>query len=264
MYNKMMSIKTNKHGSQYQHNMDESILSLLFYTSIPAMVLIIGGVLSTFYAPGPTLRSVILHFAAGVVFSVVSLELLPDIMHEKDPLDVVIGFVLGIGVMLLLRRLTRQKQKLEGAPPIADALPIGLLFGVGVDLVIDGLLIGIGFAAGAQEGTFLMIAITVEVFALGLATSASMVQGRASRKRVIMTIVILALMLLISTIAGVTLLRGLSGATLVIILSFGLAALLFLVTEELLVEAHEEPETPWLTATFFAGFLLFLLLEIAK
>ena len=39
-----------------------------------------------------------------------------------------------------------------------------------------------------------------------------------------------------------------------------LAALLFLVTEELLTEAHEETETPLLTLSFFVGFLLFLLL----
>jgi len=45
-----------------------------------------------------------------------------------------------------------------------------------------------------------------------------------------------------------------------LVLSFGLAALLFLVTEELLVEAHEAEEKPWLTAMFFGGFLLFLIL----
>lgn len=43
-------------------------------------------------------------------------------------------------------------------------------------------------------------------------------------------------------------------------LSFGSAALLFLVTEELLVEAHEVSETAARTAMFFAGFLLFLVL----
>lgn len=41
-----------------------------------------------------------------------------------------------------------------------------------------------------------------------------------------------------------------------------LIALLYLVTEELLVEAHEGgKETPFATAMFFAGFLLLLLLE---
>lgn len=47
------------------------------------------------------------------------------------------------------------------------------------------------------------------------------------------------------------------------ILSFGLAALLYLVTEELLREAHEEGETRIGTALFFAGFLAFLIVGMA-
>lgn len=45
-------------------------------------------------------------------------------------------------------------------------------------------------------------------------------------------------------------------------LSFGSAALLYLVTEELLVEAHEAGETTFAPSMFFAGFLLFLLLGL--
>ena len=44
-------------------------------------------------------------------------------------------------------------------------------------------------------------------------------------------------------------------------MSFGLMALLYLVTEELLVEAHEKPDTPFISAMFFVGFLGLLLLE---
>lgn len=44
------------------------------------------------------------------------------------------------------------------------------------------------------------------------------------------------------------------------VLAFGSAALLFLVTEELRVKAHEVPETTFGTTMFFAGFLLFLVL----
>lgn len=43
-------------------------------------------------------------------------------------------------------------------------------------------------------------------------------------------------------------------------LVFGLVALLYLVTEELRVEAHEVPDRPWIAAVFFVGFLLLLLL----
>jgi ZIP family zinc transporter len=45
-------------------------------------------------------------------------------------------------------------------------------------------------------------------------------------------------------------------------LAFGLAALLYLVTEELLVEAHEVPETSAQTAMFFVGFILLLTIEM--
>ena len=38
-------------------------------------------------------------------------------------------------------------------------------------------------------------------------------------------------------------------------------ALLYLVTEELLVEAHEKPDTPLISSMFFVGFLALLTLE---
>ena len=44
-------------------------------------------------------------------------------------------------------------------------------------------------------------------------------------------------------------------------MSFGLMALLYLVTEELLAEAHETPDSPLISAMFFVGFLALLLLE---
>jgi ZIP family zinc transporter len=40
-----------------------------------------------------------------------------------------------------------------------------------------------------------------------------------------------------------------------------LIALLYLVTEELLVEAHEQPDTPLVASMFFVGFLALLMIE---
>ncbi len=47
-----------------------------------------------------------------------------------------------------------------------------------------------------------------------------------------------------------------SDAVLAGVLAFGAAALLFLVTEELLVEAHEREDTPDLASMFFLGFIV--------
>jgi zinc transporter, ZIP family len=68
----------------------------------------------------------------------------------------------------------------------------------------------------------------------------------------------ISLLLLAGAVGGMLLLRGASVDTLAVVLSFGAAALLYLVTEELLVETHLPEETLLSTAMFFLGFLAIL------
>lgn len=236
------------------------LLKVMLFALLPVATMIVGGAVAVWRPPNAMWRSVILHFAAGVVFSVVAVELLPDVVSRHRPLEVAIGFALGVAVPLGLRAWSERRSKGE---PSENAASSGLLFGVGVDIVIDGLLLGIGFAAGAKEGVLLTLALAVELLSLGLATAAALGQAGATRARNLATVAGLALLFLVGAGAGATLLAQLSVEWLELVLSFGLAALLFLVTEELLVEAHEEPESPLLTATFFGGFLLFLLLGMS-
>ena len=143
-----------------------------------------AGALATWRAPGPKLRSAILHFAAGVIFSVVAVEILPDVVKGHAPVQTVIGFTLGLALMLGLRVLTRGAEPPE--PQTGDQssapLPWGLLGGVGVDIAIDGLLLGIAFAAGAKEGFLLTLALTIEIFSLGLATASSLGRNGQGRR----------------------------------------------------------------------------------
>ena len=240
--------------------------TMLGFSLLPAVVMVAGAALAVWRTPGPQLRSAILHFAAGVIFSVVAVELLPDIVQHHAPYEVTVGFGLGVAVMLGLRYFTQRLEKqAEATEATATAvgpatLPWGLLVAIGIDILIDGLLLGIGFAAGAKEGTLLAIALTIELLSLGLATAVELRQGGHGRARAVAIVAGTSLMLLLGAGIGTTVLRGATGNLLEIVLSFGLAALLFLVTEELLTEAHEEAETPLLTLSFFIGFLLFLLL----
>jgi ZIP family zinc transporter len=80
--------------------------------------------------------------------------------------------------------------------------------------------------------------------------------------KIMSTCAAMALLLLTGAGLGGTFLSHLSGSALEGMLSFGCAALLYLVTEELLVEAHEEIETPIQTAMFFVGFIALLLTEM--
>ena len=235
--------------------------SVLTYALVPVVAAIVGALIATTRPPGQKARSAIQHFAAGVVFSVVAVELLPDIVrsHARNAaFDVVIGFALGVLTMLALRAMT---EKMEATVPAGRArLPMAFLVAIAMDLLIDGLLIGIGFTAGVKEGRLLTLALTVELLSLGLAVAVTLANAGAKRTRIIATTAALAMTLLVGAVGGALLLAGLPPAALEIVFSFGLAALLFLVTEELLTEAHEVPETPWITSAFFVGFLMFLIL----
>lgn len=207
----------------------------------------------------PWLRSALQHFAAGTVFAAVAAELLPDVMSHHAPLATVLGFLIGVTAMLLIRAFTA---RLEQQKTQKQAGSAGLLTAIGVDITIDGLLIGIGFAAGARQGLLLTVALTLELLSLGLATATSLQQKGATRLRSSMTTSLLALLVLVGAMIGLFSLTAVSGNALAVVLSFGVAALLYLVTEELLVEAHEVPETTFITSVFFLGFLAILLLDL--
>lgn len=59
------------------------ISDVLIFALIPAATIIGGGAIAMIHTPGPKLRSGIQHFAAGLVFAAVAVEILPDVLHKK-------------------------------------------------------------------------------------------------------------------------------------------------------------------------------------
>lgn len=215
-------------------------LDILAYTLIPCLAIVLGGVVALAHAPGERLVSAFQHFAAGVVFAAVAVELLPELNTLDSPIAMIVGFVLGIAVMLVCKAL------FENA---------GIIVPMAVDLFIDGLLVAVGFAAGALGGIVLLIGLTLETLSLGLSTSPALVRRGMSRRRAILVLGATGLTILLGAATGGAIVGG-SGVLLAGVLGFGVAALLYLVTEELLTEAHKVADTPIVTATFFAGFLV--------
>lgn len=239
--------------------MTQLFQKIILFSLIPVLTMIAGGVIAIIKKPTGNMRSLILHFAAGVVFSVVGVEILPDVLKFHSPVQTIIGFCLGFLTMMAVRKFMEgNAEKKKNA--MTGKLPFGLLIAVAVDIFVDGLLLGIGFSAGKSEGMLLAFALSAELLSLGMATASDLNENNIGAKKSIVTISILAMVFFVSAVLGGTLLQNVSHTILDLILSFGIAALLFLVTEELLIEAHEERETVWHTSAFFGGFLLFLIL----
>lgn len=219
------------------------------YTLIPVATAIIGAAAAVNFKPGAILVSAIQHFAAGVVFAAAAGEILPDVMHGGSPLATVIGGSIGVMLMLLLKQL---EKVVKG--------PVSLTTTIGVDILIDGLVLGIGFAAGAKVGLLLTIALSIEALFLGLTVANELTETITSRWKIVVITAVLVLLLPLGALFA-TPISTLSAPVLAGFFAFGLIALLYLVTEELLIEAHETPDRPWVAAMFFAGFLLLLVLE---
>jgi ZIP family zinc transporter len=243
-----------------------SVLSVtLRYAAVPVVVTVLGAAAGTYWPAMARWRSHVLHLAAGVVFSVVAVELLPEIQRRALVWDVVLGFALGIITMLLVDKLLDRLQGDDDddgpkaiAPETGARLPLSLLAAVGIDFLLDGLLLGVGFAAGARIGILLALAEAAEQLSVGLALAGELRATRMARGRILVIVSAMGALVFVSAVAGATVLSGLQGGAMEVVLSFGAAALLYLVTEELLREAHEERETTAGTAMFFLGFLLFL------
>lgn len=239
-----------------------TVLSILLYALIPAATILLGGVLAVLRPPGAKVRSAVQHFAAGLVFAAVAVEILPGMIHERKPVAATIGFAIGVALMMLIKWLTEGK---KGEALTDKTLPedrTSLFLTLSIDVLIDGLLIGISFAAGAKAGLLLTVALAVEVMFLGLAAAVALSESGASRVKILFTCAAFSLLLLAGAGLGAAFLSHWSGAALEGLLSFGCAALLYLVIEELLVEAHEEIETPVQTAMFFLGFIALLITEM--
>ncbi|CDZ76970.1 ZIP Zinc transporter [Legionella massiliensis] len=238
--------------------MPPAISSIALYSLLPALGMILGGAIASIYQPGSKLTSATQHFAAGVVFAAVAKELLPKLGADNAPIALVIGFSLGVISMLFLKKVS---EKLTENEEKSTGISLGLISAVGIDLLIDGILIGVSFLAGARGGILIAIALAMEILFLGLSTTATLGARAVSVKTRLVLTLILAALIPIGSILGAALLSGLPTAITDGILAFGVAALLYLVTEELLTEAHEHEETPLITTCFFIGFLAILLLE---
>jgi ZIP family zinc transporter len=241
--------------------MTTGVLQVVLIAAIPVGAAFLGATIAALRPPGRVVRSSIQHFAAGVIFSVVAVELLPEVRRGHDPFEVGWTFAAGVALMLAIDEVVKRFSR-GGGHGDARGPSAGQLVPIGVDLLLDGLLIGIAMTAGMKQGVLLTIALTLELFSLGLAMA---VQFGTSKFAVrVLAPTAIACLMIVGAFLGVTLLADASVHTLAGLLSFGCAALLFLVTEELLIEAHESADTAVTTTMFFVGFLIFLLLGMLE
>jgi zinc transporter ZupT len=139
---------------------------------------------------------------------------------------------------------------------VEKALPLSFIAAIVVDAFMDGFLIGIAGAAGPSATIIMAGSLSVEMSFVGL-TLATACHGMPYSKSIPAAIAG-PLFLIIGALVGDTIADFVGGepALLAAAMGFGTSALLFMVAEELLLEAHEDggEHVWWVDVQLYTGF----------
>ena len=237
-----------------------------FSASLPYILIatgagILGSVIALYWNPNVKIRSAIQYFAAGAVLAAVAASVIPEVEQMGTLPGILAGFVTGgllmIGLKWLVVRFEqhgRQEQK----------FPVGLAAAAATDTLIDGVLISAGFSANDELGALLAIALSLELLFLTLSVGVEFRKGKFPWWQSLAVTGGIALLLPVGAFTAGFFLAGAPEATLAMVLSFGAAALIYLIAEELLVENVQAEESLFSTVTLFSGFLVLLILKLLE
>ena len=264
----------------------------IVYISIAGAIFLLAGLSSFVWKPGVRFSSAAKHFAAGMVFAAVGVDLIPQVEEGAPLWAVLVGFAIGAGYMLLIRWWThKQEQKEAGgsakersgkssamkgqkkkqageksqAPSPSEEHKAGsfsLVVTIAQDIFLDGILLGVISNLGQRQGLILAVALASEFFSLSISSVANYSRRIGGTWKRIGLIFGLSVAPVLGALLGLYLLNGLSEIWLRGIIAFGMAAFIYLVVEELIAEAHDQAITMWNVAMFFVGFIFLIGFEI--
>ncbi|MFD1829922.1 hypothetical protein ACFSJS_09620 [Streptomyces desertarenae] len=229
-------------------------LKLVGVVAGPVAFIPVGAAVGLWRPPRPRVASVIQHFAAGLLIGAVALELLAPV-SEGTKAAAAVGVGIGLAAVLVLDAVSENLGggRQSGGPGLAAV--------VGVDLTVDGFLLGVAASEDLRLGLLLAVGLLLEDFFVTLSLAISL-QDVAGRRRIWQITAGITAAMAAGGAVGALLSPFLGEFGYHVVLAFGAVALLFLILEELMREAHKVRETPWATTTLFTGLLGFLLLHM--
>lgn len=229
------------------------MLEVLPYFLIPSVVLVFSSLLGQWLTPSVKTRSAMQHLAAGIIFATVATEVVPELLQDGHVATLSIGYVAGMILIFGVRFLDSSEMKRSNANGW-----IGLAIAASIDLLIDGFLIGVAFSVSKESGILLTIAIAFEVLFLGFTFTISFSNRGLQKRAVFFLLLGIALFVFVGALVGYWVLEVLEPSWKVAAMAFGCVALLYLIAEELLLEAHQTKDNAVAPYLLFIGFGLML------
>ena len=225
----------------------------------------------------PSMNKALLGFAAGVMVAASVWSLLIPAMemtHEEGFMKVfpsVVGFLLGIGFLLLLDVVTPHQhvdEKYSEGPRSNLSKSTKLVLAITLHNIPEGMAVGAALAAVMEQSHFvgmasaiaLSIGMGIQNFPEGAIVSMPLLSAGNSRTK---SFIMGALSGLVEPIAAVItiLLTSIILPGLPFLLSFAAGAMMYVVVEELIPETQEGSHSNIGTIGFAIGFIIMMILD---
>lgn len=221
-----------------------------------------AGIVVVMGRPSTRMLSLLLGFAAGVMLSITTLELIPEAIALGGTVNTIIGFLLGVLLMSLLDHLIPHLHFKNGGceKEQVEMLKIGYLIflGIAVHNVAEGLAIGAGMVANPELGLAIAIAIGIHNIPEGMATAVPLSLGGMSSWRLILMAAGAGLVTVVGTFFGGLVLQS-SVGFIAIALGLAAGAMFYIVGDELIPHARTYHHY-WANLGLVGGFILGVIL----
>jgi ZIP family zinc transporter len=239
-----------------------------FIASIP---LLIGSIIASIVNLPKQVVAIIMAFGSGVLVAALAFSLIEEAFSLSESIiSVIVGFVLGglsyTTANYILNRKSRgstrhrKKSHGENAGGGKDASGLALLVGSVMDNIPENMALGISLVTGGAVNIVLIAAIFLSNFPEGLSSAQGMKSNGRSKKYIVSLWSIAVVIGTISSIIGFTFLSNTAPSTISIAISFAAGAILVMLAESMIPEAHAEGGSSRIGIATMAGFAIAFIL----
>ena len=239
-------------------------------TLFPFLMTSLGAATVFFFTgtPHPRFRQAMLGFAAGVMTAAAVWSLLIPAIDQSEALGIPGWFPAGVGLLLgaaFMAVMDLALLHLQNRQPLFPGSHSSALLAAAITLhnIPEGMAVGLAFALAADSGqtagaAALAMGIGIQNFPEGAAISLPLRQEGYSRRRACLAG---AASGSVEPVFGILTVLFAAGAVTLMpwLLSFAAGAMLYVIAEELIPQAHSKAGT----CGFLLGFLIMMVLDVA-
>jgi len=206
------------------------------------------------------LLSILLGFSAGVMVAITFGELIPHAIEDGSIWTANLGILFGVGIIGILDLKFPHRHFsmfIDGDRERGKHLKTGVLLSVGIAMhnLPEGIAIGVAFLVSFEAGMGVALLMAIHNFPEGMAAGAAMCVGGVKGSKVALITVLAGVPMGIGALIG-GLLRGVSDVILSIGFGFAAGAMLYIVFDELIPDAHRKMKGHYAIGGILSGIIL--------